>query len=157
MKIRILDLDNCISDDEWRIHFIDWEKKDPEERYRTYHYACNLDQFKNRNLVEGRGKCESIVIFTARPNSVRKQTAQWLRENGIKILSLHMRDEGDNSSSVEVKRKMLEDLKELMQDSEIEISCAYDDKEDIVEMYRSFGIDAHVVSIHSTSAYHQEK
>ena len=153
MKFRILDLDNCISDDEWRIPFINWSEKNPTERYKAYHSGCGLDEFKNQHLVNEREDGDLILIFTARPESVLKQTMEWLKRNVPATFMLCMRNDNDNSSSVEVKRKFLLEFKEFAPTIFENIKVAYDDKEDVVQMYRSFGIEAHVVSIHNTSAY----
>lgn len=157
MKIRILDLDNCISNDEWRIPFIDWNKEDATERYYRYHAGCALDDLGNSHLIENLEHDEFIVIFTARPEYVRRRTSVWLSENVRSVFMMFMREENDHSSSVEVKKRMLLDLKERAPAAFNNITAAYDDKPEIVEMYKSFGINAHVASIHNTSAYQQEK
>jgi hypothetical protein len=93
------------------------------------------------------------VFFTARPDSVRAKTAEWIeRELQVKMPWLYMRMKGDQRPSVEVKRDMLRgfiDAGIFKKD----IAFAYDDRTDILQMYRDEGVSAYHMCIHDLDAY----
>jgi hypothetical protein len=139
----ILDLDNCISDDGWRIQYIDWSTDDPDERYRKYHDGMKCDKFANAHLLD---TSQSIIIFTSRPERYRSNTENWLAAHNIKFVELCMRPHDDHRPSLQLKASFLAV-------NTRHITCAYDDRPDIVEMYRLNGIQAEVVKIHDICAY----
>lgn len=148
MKIRILDLDNCIADDSWRVNKIRWDIEDKEERYKDYHSHCGSDIVANPHLFTG----VQVVIFTARPESVRSTTLKWLEKNFIDCQYLAMREQGDSRHSVEVKEDQLKEF--FVNFCEADgVHDAFDDREDVVEMYRKYGIIAHVANVHDVCAY----
>jgi len=136
MDTIIVDLDNCISDDEWRMNLIDEENK-----YDSYHAACIDDKPDNLNILKG---TKYIVIFTSRPEAYRQQTKNWLIKYNIKYDLLIMRPTGNHMKSVDLKRFLLH---KIFEQGTKEISCAYDDRMDVVEMYKSEGICAECVFI----------
>jgi hypothetical protein len=147
-KIRILDLDNCICDDQWRLARINWRTDDLSLRYANYHKQCSFDEFKNRDLVQ---TADDIVIFTARPAEFRSRTETWLMMNKISPIRIMMRPDGDHRCSVELKKSML--LQLLKHEAKtVEISCAYDDRQDIVDMYIDNCIKSELRKIHAQCA-----
>jgi hypothetical protein len=66
-----------------------------------------------------------------------------------------MRDDGDHRHSVDLKRAMLDKLYALGV-RKAAITKAWDDREDIIEMYKEQGIDAAVVKCHNVSSYAPE-
>lgn len=148
--VRILDLDNCISDDLWRMSRIAWQHTDPTRRYHDYHSLAPFDNLRNAHLVDNARVRH--VVFTARPKMFRAATSEWLIRNNIEFEHLIMRNDDDHMPSVRLKAKQLTWLLELYGVRHSEILDAYDDRPDVVEMYRQHGIDAHVAAIHSTCA-----
>ena len=65
----VFDMDNCISDDEWRISKINLEGRTPFERYHHYHSLAGFDRLQNRWLIESYSE-EEIVIITSRPEQI---------------------------------------------------------------------------------------
>ena len=139
----IIDLDNCISDDGWRIKRINWLTDDPDERYREYHEAMGRDKLANAHLLNTE---QDIIIFTSRPERYRGETERWLIANGVKYFLLFMRPYDNHMSSLQLKELFLDTLGQVP-------LRAYDDRPDIVEMYRHKGIQAEVVKIHDICAY----
>ena len=122
----IIDLDNTISDDGWRIKRINWKKSCMLERYHIYHSSCLFDEFKNRHIIEESE--HDIAIFTARPVFYREITAKWLFRNNINYSALYMRDNDDHRHSLELKRSMID---KLLKDFNIgieNIKSAFDDR-----------------------------
>ena len=64
-----------------------------------------------------------------------------------------MRDNDDHRDSLELKRAMLLGLPEFYGIALEAIAAAYDDRQDIVDMYRSYKITAHRLEIHNVCAY----
>lgn len=152
--IVIFDLDNCVANDAHRIPLIDWKQQNPELRYSAYHAACEQDEPCNLALFRRVAEFNRICFFTARPVSVHEKTVRWIRERlGCKDFALHMRNNGDHRHSLALKTEM---LGHLLHDQATPVECivgAYDDRPDIVEMYRLTGIDAHVLAAHDVCAY----
>lgn len=150
-KIRILDLDNCISDDSWRICRINWDNPDKFLRYVAYHQLAAFDAIANVDLFKETD--ERIIISTARPEAFRPMTEFWLRAKGVPFDRMLMRETNDFRPSVEVKESHLNDLYR----SGIaynEIGSAFDDHYQIVAMYKhKFGINSVLRRIHHISAY----
>jgi hypothetical protein len=152
MKYIILDLDNCIADDAWRIPQIRWQKTNPTERYHDYHSLSGFDKVANEDLLctpVGIG----IIICTARPLAYHAVTKEWLRRNDVGHWHLLMRNNNDHRSSVDIKRGMLRWLEDLYAVGRDSIVAAYDDREDIVQMYREEGVHGVQRAVHSVCAY----
>lgn len=156
----IFDLDNCLADDEWRLKLIDWSQTDTDKRYADYHAHCGADKAGNLHLLaEYRNRSYGIVFMTARPCSVELQTRQWI-ENVLLLdrqhYSLLMRNGGDRRSSVDVKAEQLDWLLDpnchYGPRCTNDILCAYDDRQDICDMYIARGIEAHCVALHNQCA-----
>lgn len=151
MSYVIVDLDNCIADDAWRIPKINWQKHEPLERYHAYHSLAAFDEVCNRDIFDRAGL--EVIVFTARPVLYQHATEEWLRRNDVPFRHLLMRNNNDHRSSVEVKRQMLHWLPELYDVPWRQIWGAYDDRQDIVDMFRRHHIDAYVRAIHDVCAY----
>lgn len=152
--ITILDLDNCISDDAWRIPRINFNAKDKMLRYHDYHLLAGFDQPCIDTLpwaFHG-----GYVVFTARPVMYRALTMEWLQRNmPIQPLHVLMRNDADGRSSAEVKADQLRCLL-MMPEYGIgqqDVGHAYDDHPAVVEMYRHYGIPATQHAIHNVDAY----
>lgn len=154
----IWDLDNCLSDDRARIKLIEWADPDPTGRYAAYHAACAQDPARHLDVFYALSQLARPVFFTGRPEAVRSDTAQWVRcELSVKHPTLLMRRNNDSRPSVNVKHEMLMQymhyisrLKPLVRE---ECFAAFDDREEIVDMYRQCGLHAGLLSIHSDCAY----
>jgi hypothetical protein len=103
MSCIILDLDNCIANDAWRIPKINWQKENPLDRYHDYHSLSGFDELGNGDILT-RHELAEIVIFTARPVLYRAVTEEWLRRNGVNYEYLVMRNNNDHCHSLELKR-----------------------------------------------------
>ena len=156
MNYAIFDIDNCIADDEWRIQFIDWTPGlDPDARYGKYHMHCGNDEPRNMGVVLGLMFDEDVqpVFFTARPEAVRTTTEHWLFKHfGIAKPVMLMRDNGCFVPSVQLKARMLDRMRKEM-NADDRIVAAFDDRQDIVDMYLRQGIPAQVLKVHDTCAY----
>jgi hypothetical protein len=146
MRHAIFDLDNCLSDDLWRQAYIKWDEQVPSERYDRYHRGCGLDQPANLDVFNEYYGPYKIVFLTGRPVYVREQTIVWIK-NHLKITSpiLLMRNNFDQRKSVDVKFDMMKDLR---YNYGIEPQVAFDDRPEIIQMYRDHGMEVHQLFIH---------
>lgn len=76
-----------------------------------------------------------IVIFTSRPESIRKSTIEWLNVHKINYHSLYMRSQDNHHiKDVELKHMMYHDF---INDK---VHCAFDDNQDIIDLWLSLDI-----------------
>lgn len=137
MKYTIIDLDNCISDDSKRIKYLDpikYAKYSEDDRIAAYNLQCCFDKF-----VWGIS-CplpENIIIFTGRPILYGPLTRYWLEKNKIVSRNIFMRPIENKMGSPELKEMF---LSLVFKDKYIEIEMAYDDRQDVLNMYNKCGI-----------------
>lgn len=151
--IVLWDLDNCLSDDSWRLRFIDWHEDNPGERYAKYHALILGDEPGNLDVWERWLALNTEPVFvTGRPDTARYSTLHWIASHlGIQRPRLLMRNRNDHRPGERVKRDLLLNEPDLRTPR---VVAAYDDHPPIVEMYRrDFGISSHLLSIHSRRAY----
>jgi len=150
----IIDLDNCISNDEWRRSAILTDEKDMVVKYHRYQMLAAFDEAHNLDLIK---PGVEVAILTSRPIFYKPITEEWLRRLEISPTIILMRDHGDLSSEPDLKRKQLIHLQKLCKESKRQgrgkktINKAYDDRPDVVKMYRKKGIRAEVRAINARS------
>ena len=77
-----------------------------------------------------------IVIITGRPDSIREVTEEWLKKYDVGYDALYMRTEKEHYIKASVfKKKIYQIYCE-------NVLCAYDDDEEIIQMWNSLGIPA---------------
>ncbi len=155
MKFIIIDLDNCISDDAWRIQHINWQKHG-DARYHDYHSLAPFDVIGNRGTIRhARSIGQQIVIFTARPVHYAAATRHWLHIHCVNFKHIFFRNNGDARHSPVIKEWMLRSLLsgEYGDINREDIVCAFDDHPEIVAMYRGYGVNAARLAIHELDAY----
>lgn len=132
----LVDLDNCISDDRWRVPLINHDAANDFLKFHPYHMAIPGDAPGNLHILQG-----EVVLITSRPIKYQWLTASWLQYHKIRYQWLLMRQESDAGlTSPEVKRKALHAL--LKSTPKRHITMAYDDRPDVIAMYESEGIPA---------------
>lgn len=138
MRLLIFDLDNCLSDDQWRHHLI------IEGDYHAYSSAAWADQFHSphRSFFVGG---YTIVICTGRSDRYRELTVKWLTKWQVPWSILLMRPEGDNRPSAELKPELLSCVNKSW------IQIAYDDRDDVLFAYERAGIPCRKLVIHEIS------
>jgi hypothetical protein len=149
----ILDLDNCVADDGWRIPRVNWRARDNFERYHPYHALAPWDAVANEWTYSGR----EAVVMTSRPVAYREATEEWMRRALIRCRHLLMRNNADHRPSLAVKRDQLNALYHYGIDPERDIEMAYDDRADIIAMYVAQGIKATRVAIHNLTANWEDR
>lgn len=148
----IFDLDNCLADDAWRVETIKHECADVFEKYDSYHCLAIMDKLANANKLYAHAN-DKIIILTARPECYRAMTEKWLLKHWVKYTMLLMRPNDSHEHSAVLKLKL---IKEHGINPE-EISCAYDDRQDVIDAYKSIGINASVLKINDIDYYGEKK
>lgn len=153
MKCIIWDLDNCLSNDAWRIPMIDHSLKGGEQ-WARYHAACGGDKPGNLDVFDAiritHADCVPIFI-TGRPEAMRQTTHAWIRRHlHVEMPEIMMRDEALEESSVDLKRRHVRALKARGAMPVL----AFDDREDIVQMYASESIPTAILRIHGDMSPH---
>jgi len=77
-----------------------------------------------------------IIILSGREDSCRKETEKWLEDNGIKYLYLFMRRSGDQRRDSIVKAELYISMINL----EFNVLGIFDDRNQVVDMWRSLGL-----------------
>jgi hypothetical protein len=144
----IFDLDGCLQDDSWRRHLIGTT----EDKYSAYHDECCHDLPIDTSvfrLSAHRSASEQIIFFTGRPIAYLEQTKKYIKEvlmiSDAETYLLCMRADGDTRSSPEIKKSMLNMVKETFPD--MKFTRAYDDRQEVVYMYLEEGLNAYVMDI----------
>jgi hypothetical protein len=158
----IFDLDNCISNDIDRINSIDWHLSNKDGRYDLYHAALAYDAAANLEAVMAQLNAgRSLVFLTGRPVKHHVTTCAWIENKlrqhcGYKLhradYTLLMRPDDCYVPAVELKRSMLDTL-DFYNIPRKQVRIAFDDRQDIVDMYIKEGLIAHVMRIHDLDAH----
>lgn len=77
-----------------------------------------------------------IIIVSGRDSVCWEDTVNWLAKYGIKYDELHMRPEGDNRKDSIVKLEIYEN--EIK--GKYSVECVYDDRDQVVKMWREQGL-----------------
>lgn len=146
MSYIILDIDNCISDDAWRLPKIDWINTDLSKRYHDYHMLSSFDGACNTHLGDG----HDIIISTSRPQFYEQITRHWLFLKGILPVALFMRKDNDYRTTRVLKFEHSTAIVALMTESPF---CVYDDSSEVVAMYEELGIYVKQIFINDPKQY----
>lgn len=142
--IVIVDIDNTLSFNKKRYELatksdgsIDWDI--------LYDYNNVISDEPNLPMIDIINHLHNeyqIYILTSRPRSILDSTLNWLDMYKIKYHFIAMRSkENHYIKDVELKLKMYNDF---VND---DVYCAFDDREDIIDLWKSFGITSFKVCV----------
>ena len=139
MKV-IIDIDNTLSLSDKRFRLakkengkIDWDIAHSPENMILDEPNHAMVHLTNKYKKDG----FEVVILTGRPESTEDVTINWLNKHDIQYDKLYMRSKEDYSiKAVEYKKKIYQT--EIIDD----VFCAYDDDEDIIQLWNSLNITA---------------
>jgi len=134
----IVDLDGTLALNKHRYHFID--KRLGKPNWEQYFLACNKDQL-NVPVAEAvkalKASGYNIHIFSARGKIAYDITIEWLEKHSIPFDALTMRELGDFTPDEELKHSwLLSKYPNYTRD----ILCVFDDRDKVVQMWRSIGL-----------------
>lgn len=141
LKCVIVDLDGTLADVTHRRHYVSQKPKNWKAFY---------DEMVNDSprpgllqLINFLSYHCMVIIFSARPHSYYVQTHDWLKKHKVRNFTLFMRDDGGQKPDVEVKREMLAKLRDTW--PSIEILGVFDDRQRVVDFWRSEGLECYQV------------
>lgn len=135
MKCYLFDIDGTIADLTHRLHHIEGDKKD----WPAFFDACEHDAPIPHILDLAKILCEQAIVLlvSGRSDRVRNQTVDWLYRHGLNnFTTLYMRQDGDHRPDHIVKAELLEQIRA----DGYEPIMAFDDRNQVVEMWRANGI-----------------
>jgi hypothetical protein len=127
-------MDGVLSDASQRQHYLEG----PFPQWEAFFAACDGDDLIEEAAELGRLLDPGLIVIllTARPVRVRRQTLAWLGRNPVRWDLLVMRDDDDWASSHRFKQMEMVDL----QERGFAVQLAIDDDPRNVEMYRRTGV-----------------
>ena len=136
----IIDIDNtlCISNERFTLATkpngkIDWDiAHNPEliEKDKPNYPMIDLAKKYKKDGYK-------VIILTGRPDSIEDITKKWLQKYEIEYDVLYMRSWEDNFLKGPIYKKKIYETE--IKDG---VFCAYDDEEEIIQMWNSLGITA---------------
>jgi hypothetical protein len=139
MKV-IIDIDNtlCISNERFTLATkpngkIDWDIAHKEELIKNDKPNYPMIDLAKKYKKDG----FQIIVLTGRPESVKNVTDEWLKKYGVDYDKLYMRNWENNFLKAPIYKKKIYET-EIKND----VFCAYDDEEEIIQMWNSLGITA---------------
>lgn len=134
MKCVIFDIDGTLANCDHRIHHISSKNKN----WILFYNECSDDiLIEQVSYLIDKFKIDfKIILLTGRPESNLELTLDWLSKNNIYFDELIMRKNNEFKKSAEYKK---ENILTLINEG-YEIFCAFEDRLDCVEMYKSIGI-----------------
>lgn len=147
MDTIIFDIDGTLADVRHRRHFVEplvgrkeWGRFFDEMVYDPpYRDVCLLAELLGDHPLVNHGAIK-LFVFSGRPDTHRKQTEDWLRIYTRSLLEkaegVLMRAAGDFRPDVEVKRDMLNSIRELGYDPRLVV----DDRPAVISMWKEEGI-----------------
>jgi phosphoglycolate phosphatase-like HAD superfamily hydrolase len=137
----VFDMDGVLSDAAGRQHFLERPYRD----WEAFFEACSDDPLIDEvaRLLEVISADHRIVLLTARPIRVQRNTLAWLHRYELRWDLLVMRDFGDYGASSEFKRRSIGELRTYGFD----LRLAFEDDRRNVHMFHQSGIPC--IYIHS--------
>lgn len=105
----VFDMDGVLSDAAGRQHYLEWPARD----WEAFFEACGDDALIDEvaRLLDVISAEHRIVLLTARPIRVQRQTLAWLRRYELRWDLLVMRSAWDYESSRDFKRRSVAELR----------------------------------------------
>ena len=130
----IFDIDGTLADCSHRLHHIQKQPKDWDSFFSgcdddaPIAHICDLARLVNLETT--------VVYVSGRSDQCRDQTEDWLKENNLWTGHLYMRSEGDHRPDNLIKIELLEQLRA----DGFEPVMAFDDRDQVVQAWRSAGV-----------------
>ena len=134
--IAIFDLDGTLADCVHRRHHVETPG---QKDWKAFYAACGEDPLIKSVSTVFRAlhnKSWRLLIVTGRPEDCKFETIVWLKSHVLFYDALYMRKSGDHRADDIVKREILAQIRT----EHGEPIIAFDDRDRVVDMWRSEGI-----------------
>jgi phosphoglycolate phosphatase-like HAD superfamily hydrolase len=130
----VFDMDGVLSDAAGRQHYLEYPSRD----WQAFFDACGDDPLIDEvaRLLDLLDDDLRVVLLTARPMRVQRQTLGWLDRYQLRWDLLIMREFGDYASAREFKRWTVRELREYGFD----LRLAFEDDRRNHEMFHAEGV-----------------
>jgi phosphoglycolate phosphatase-like HAD superfamily hydrolase len=130
----IFDVDGVLADATGRQHFLEW----PRRNWDAFFDACGDDPVIDEvaRMLSLLDEDLVVVLLTARPMRVQRQTLDWIVRHGLRWDLLVMRSPGDMDWASEYKRDVVGDLRAAGYEPQLAVE---DDRRN-VDMFHRAGI-----------------
>jgi phosphoglycolate phosphatase-like HAD superfamily hydrolase len=137
----VFDMDGVLSDAAGRQHFLEYPRRD----WQAFFDACGDDPLIDEvaRLLDVLDPELAIVLLTARPIRVQRQTLAWLDRYKLRWDLLIMREYGDYMAAREFKERTVYELRQYGFD----LRLAFEDDRRNYEMFHAIGVPC--IYIHS--------
>lgn len=146
--IYIFDIDGTLADISHRLHFIGADKggwissTNTSKDWESFYKACVDDKPILETINIARALAiwgDTIVYSTGRSTDIFQETRTWLESHGLPYARIYMRPDGDHREDCVVKSELLDMIMEDYKYGGV-IAGAFEDRQQVVDMYRARGI-----------------
>ena len=145
--IYLFDIDGTLTDTSKRLHYISGETKDWAAFYaNAAHDTPIWETITIARALHNAG--QRIFMSTGRPESTRGLTMAWMSKYRVPVEVLYMRTDNDHREDYVVKSELLDQIilhnpPSVLYNS---IGGAFEDRQQVVDMYRSRGLRVYQVA-----------
>lgn len=135
-RIIISDIDGTVAVHDQRIHLINGIDKD----FDSFH-ADHINDKPNQDVIDQikkLGETHAVVFMTGRYSVHRASTLKQLKDWGLDVNELFMRDKGDHTPNHEIKLRWLKSVQR--ENSNVTIDMMFDDNIKVIESFTRKGI-----------------
>jgi uncharacterized HAD superfamily protein len=138
MDAILFDLDGTIADPYHRRHFVRVKPKNWPAFFKAMVNDTEIESICHiaRGIYQSYRDKYKVIIFTARPDTYRKETEEWLAKHNIKYDAIYMRQGVDNRDDSITKQEMYD---QVVKDG-YKVICAFDDRPKVVRMWQRNGV-----------------
>lgn len=155
IPLYVFDLDGTLCDIEHRLHYIICEEE--KRNWDLFHEACEFDEPKDWviSLAKAMYAIGDVLILTARKETVKDKTVEWLKNHKVYYDHLVMRHETDFRKDCLIKKEMMETF--LNEHPEYDFQFVVDDRQSVVDMWREEGYNCLQCNVWEEGAFIYEK
>ncbi|MHB8602167.1 MAG: phosphatase domain-containing protein [Nitrosotalea sp.] len=145
MRTVVFDLDGTLANLEHRLYYAKTKQWDEFFKHVKDDTPIqnNCDLFRLLSMMKGANGFPYIEvgIVSGRSDSCKADTIRWLNDNQLHFSFLHMREDGDHRPDYITKHEI---YKKYLQNRDI--LCIFDDRKQVVNLWRSLGLTCHQVA-----------
>lgn len=135
-KIVVCDIDGTVADLTHRLQYAKGDTKDWKKFFSLLSEDTALMDVYNSARLLAEENDAALVFVSARPEDYRRETVQWLRDNGMNFDYLVMRRKGDKRQDTDVKSDIYN--RYLKQYSIVRV---FDDRPSVIRMWQELGLE----------------